>query len=199
MTTTAKASVAVAQEALAVLSQDKRIDTLDTESKDATIFKVSIAFESARKQVLCDHAWNFARSEKFTTSTFVRHDDVYPWSAPMPPDSLRILAVYDQTGSKADYIVYDMTLRSSRPLERIVYVRDEEDITVWSPLARRAFVFRLAADIAKPITGRINECQLQEEHYRAAIADAKLREAREGEAANPWGESHHARVMRGWK
>jgi hypothetical protein len=58
-------------------------------------------------------------------------------------------------------------------------------------------VYRLAADIAKPITGRINECQLQEEHYRAAISDAKLREAREGEAANPWGESHHARAMRG--
>lgn len=197
MTTTAKASIEVAQEALAVLSQDKRIDTLDTESKDATIFKVSIAFESARKQVLCDHNWNFARSEKITTPTFVRHDRDYPWAVPMPGDSLRLLAVYDVNGRKADYIVYDMTLRSSRPVGRIVYVRDEEDITVWTPLARRAFVYRLAADIAKPITGRINECQLQEEHYRAAISDAKLREAREGEAANPWGDSHHAKAMRG--
>lgn len=197
MTTSKQASVAVAQEALAVLSQDKRIDTLDTESKDAIIFKVSIAFESARKQVLSDHNWNFARSEKLTNSTFVRHDRIYPWAAQMPGDSLRILAVYDTTGCKADYIVYDQTIRSSRPLERIVYVRDEEDITIWTPLARRAFVYRLAADIAKPITGRINECQLQEEHYRAAISDAKLREAREGEAANPWGESHHAKAMRG--
>lgn len=197
MTTTAKASVGVAQEALAVLSQDKRINTIDTESKDATIFKVSIAYESARKQVLCDHNWNFARSEKITNSTFVQHDRAYPWATPMPPDSLRILAVYDTSGYKADYIVYDMTLRSSRPVGRIVYVRDEEDISLWTPLARRAFVYRLAADLAKPITGRINECQLQEEHYRAAISDAKLREAREGEAANPWGESHHAKAMRG--
>ena len=197
MTTTAKASVGIAQEALAVLSQDKRIDIIDTQSKDATIFKVSIAYESARKQVLCDHNWNFARSEKIINSTFVRHDRVYPWATPMPTDSLRILAVYDTIGYKADYIVYDMTLRSSRPIGRIVYVRDEEDINIWTPLARRAFVYRLAADIAKPITGRINECQLQEEHYRAAISDAKLREAREGEAANPWGESHHAKAMRG--
>jgi hypothetical protein len=197
MPTTAKASIEVAQEALAVLSQDKRIDFIDTESKDATVFKVSIAFESARKQVLCDHNWNFARSEKTTTPTFVHHDRDYPWAVPMPSDSLRLLAVYDVNGRKADYIVYDMTIRSSRPVGRIVYVRDEEDITVWTPLARRAFVYRLAADIAKPITGRINECQLQEEHYRAAISDAKLREAREGEAANPWGESHHARAMRG--
>jgi hypothetical protein len=197
MPTTAKASIEVAQEALAVLSQDKRIDFIDTESKDATVFKVSIAFESARKQVLCDHNWNFARSEKHANSTFVPHDRDYPWATPMPGDSLRLLAVYDVNGRKADYIVYDMTLRSSRPVGRIVYVRDEEDISIWTPLARRAFVYRLAADIAKPITGRINECQLQEEHYRAAIADAKLREAREGEAANPWGESHHARAMRG--
>ena len=190
-------SIAVAQEALATLSQDKRIDILDTESKDATIFKVSIAYESARKQVLSDHNWNFARSELLTCSSYVKHDRYYPWSVRMPADSLRILAVYDVEGRKADYIVYDMTLRSSRPLARIVYVRDEEDITIWTPLARRAFVYRLAADIAKPITGRINECQLQEEHYRAAIADAKLKEAREGEAVNPWGESHHARAMRG--
>jgi hypothetical protein len=197
MTITAKESVNIAQEALAVLSQDKRIDIIDTESKDATTFKVSIAYESARKQVLCDHSWNFARSEKIINSTFVRHDRVYPWSAPMPSDSLRILAVYDIAGCKTDYIVYDMILRSSRPVSRIVYVRDEEDISAWTPLARRAFVYRLAADIAKPITGRINECQLQEEHYRAAISDAKLREAREGEAANPWGESHHAKAMRG--
>ena len=115
----------------------------------------------------------------------------------MPADNLRILAVYDENGRKSDYIVYDMTIRASHPVGRIVYVRDEEDLNVWTPLARRAFVYRLAADIAKPITGRINECQLQEEHYRAAISDAKLREAREGEAANPWGESHHAKMMKG--
>ena len=187
------------QEQAAVLAFVERIDIIDTESKDATIFKVSIAFESARKQVLSDHNWNFARSEKLTNSTFVRHDRVYPWATPMPADNLRILAVYDVNGRKSDYIVYDMTIRASHPVGRIVYVRDEEDLSVWTPLARRAFVYRLAADIAKPITGRINECQLQEEHYRAAISDAKLREAREGEAANPWGESHHARVMRGWK
>lgn len=197
MTITAKASIDVAQEALAVLSQDKRIDTLDTESKDATIFKVSIAYESARKQVLEDHTWNFARTEKMTSSTFVKHDYVYPWSSPMPADSLRIVAAYDSLGGKADYIVYDQTLRSSRPLSRIVYVRDEEDISVWSPSARRALVYRLAADIAKPVTGRINEAQLQEQHYTMAIEHAKLREAREGEAANPWGESHHAKAMRG--
>ena len=115
----------------------------------------------------------------------------------MPADSLRIIAVYDVAGGKADYIVYENSIRSSRPINRIVYIRDENDIDVWTSAARRAFVYRLAADIAKPITGRINEAQLQEEHYRMAIEQAKLREAREGEAANPWGESHHARAMRG--
>lgn len=197
MKITDPSSVAVAQEALAVLSQDARISELDTESKDATIFKVSIAFESARKQVLGDHIWNFAREETLTNSTHVRHDFGYPWSTPMPADSLRIIAVYDVAGGKADYIVYENSIRSSRPINRIVYIRDENDIDVWTSAARRAFVYRLAADIAKPITGRINEAQLQEEHYRMAIEQAKLREAREGEAANPWGESHHARAMRG--
>jgi hypothetical protein len=194
---TSPSSIALAQEALATLSQDTRISVLDTESKDATVFKVSIAYESARKLVLGDHTWNFARAEKLTNSTHVKHDNVYPWSTPMPGDSLRIIAVYDMTGMKADYIVYENTLRSSRPIERIVYTRDEDDIDNWSADARRAFVYRLAADIAKPITGRINEAQLQEEHYRMAIEKAKLRQAREGEAANPWGENHHARAMRG--
>lgn len=197
MKTTDPSSVALAQEALAALSQDARITVLDTESKDATIFKVSIAYESARTRVLEDHNWNFARAEKMVVSTHIRNDRVYPWCSPMPSDSLRILAVYDSLGYKTDYIVYDRTIRSSRQLSRIVYIRDEEDISAWTSAARRAFVYRLAADIAKPITGRINEAQLQEEHYRNAIEHAKLREAREGEAANPWGESHHARAMRG--
>ena len=115
----------------------------------------------------------------------------------MPPDSLRILAVYAEDGRKAQYIRYEHTLRSTSPLSRVVYVRDEEDMTEWSEAARRAFVFRLAADIAKPVTGRINEAQLQEAHYNAAIEAAKLQDAREGEAANPWGSSHHAEKMWG--
>lgn len=190
-------SIEIAQTALAFLGQDKRIDVIDTESKDALTFKVSIAYESARKQVLADHNWNFARTEVMANSTPVRHDHTYPWSCPLPADSLRILAVYAQDGRKTQYIRYENTLRSSKPLSRIVYVRDEEDMAEWSEAARRAFVFRLAADIAKPVTGRINEAQLQEAHYNAAIEAAKLQEAREGEAANPWGESHHAHAMWG--
>ena len=66
------------------------------------------------------------------------------------------------------------------------------------PDAYRALVLRLAADLAKPVTGRINERQLQEQAYADMLAQAKLNDAREQNVPyDAYGENHYVMAMKG--
>lgn len=160
----------VCNEAISVIGSNKLMTVVDTEAKDPTVRNLAMLYESARKLVLLEHPWNFARVVEPAGAS--RCSD-HRWLFPMPGNCLRLMGVYDRSGeSVAHSRVGDLVYCEEEPHE-LHYVRDDDEPDVWDPWVRRALVHRLAADFARPLTGSMQERDLQEQAYANALQKAK--------------------------
>ena len=195
-------ALAAVNEALAVLGQDVVLEELSAASNVVHSRKAAFLYESSRRRVLRDHAWNFARRDLSVPPVLEDGEppdcDGMRYRTAMPGRCARLVMCYGPDGRKAEYAVSGREIRSRAPVARIVYIHDEDNLDRWSPDAYRTLVLRLAADLAKPVTGRINERELQERAYAEQLAEAKVNDAREGNVPyDPYGENHYVEAMRG--
>lgn len=195
-------ALAAVNHALVTLGQDVILTKPDLAVDSSVVVgrKAAYAYNDSRLKVLRDHVWNFARREyRVSGSVACRHDgDELPFAAMIPPRCVRLIACYAEDGRTVKYRVVGTEIRSDRPAARIVYVYDVEDLDKWTPDAYRSLVLRLAADLAKPITGRINERQLQEQAYSDSIETAKRNDAAETNIKDDaWGGNHYVEAMHG--
>ena len=189
-------------EALSVLGQDTALTDgdFDVNGEDAVGRKAAFAYDMARRKVLRDHSWGFARREIAATSwrSPTHPGDRFPHHAAMPQGVLQLVAVKDVAGRDAQYTVVDDEIHSASPVALVAYTEDVEDLDLWSAGAYRSLVLRLAADLAKPVTGRINERQLQEEAYAAEIRAAKTQDSRSVNVSETaWGDNYYVEKMMG--
>ena len=201
-------ALAAVNEALAVLGQDVTLtaETFSVASSDAHGRKAAYLYESSRVRVLRDHAWSFARREldvapggsSLPCPAHGGPEAAFPFRYARPPRCARVLSCFGPDGLAVHHRLVANEVQADAPVARIAYVADVEDLEKWSPDAYRALVLRLAADLAKPITGRVNERQLQEQAYADQLAAAKLNDARETNVPyDAYGDNHFASVMRG--
>ena len=191
-------------EALVTLGQDVTLTELSKTSRTIESRKAAFLYESARLKVLRDHNWSFARREEPRGESAAAFDscaqgrEEFPYTTPAPAKCARMEGCFGFDGREVTWRLAGGNIRSAQPIARIVFTADIADLNRWSADARRALVLRLAADLAKPITGRINERQLQEQAYQDQIAQAKLADARESNVPyDAWGENHYAATMGG--
>ena len=194
-------ALAAVNEALVTLGQDVVLAAgeLSTSSAAVNGRKAAFVYNSSRLRVLRDHGWNFARREYLTGQTACSPNfDAYPFRVPVPPKCVRLIACFTCARRIVHHQLFGSEVRADEPIERIVYTSDVEDLDKWSPDAYHALVLRLAADLAKPITGRTNERQLQEQAYADVIADAKLHDACDTNTEyDAYGSNHYVEAMRG--
>lgn len=139
--------------ALTILGQNSISDP-DGSGKAETACRQ--VYDICRKALLEQHPWNFAlaRSELDLETDAPTFE--YARAFGLPPDCLRIVKVYDNTSGykeEAGLILSDDSEIS------LLYVRNEEDTSVFSPL----FVQLLATDIALLTEYRItNQSSLQQ-------------------------------------
>nr|DAH80682.1 MAG TPA: tail tubular protein [Caudoviricetes sp.] len=197
-------ALAAVNEALVTLGQDTTLSELSTDSTVPESRKAAYVYDGSRMRVLREHAWNFAKGVMPMAgclATCPQHsgNERLPFVCPVPPKCARVLECLSETSGKpCEWSLFGRSILASEPVGGVVYVRDVEDLERWSPDAYRALVLRLAADLAKPITGRINERQLQEQAYADALAQAKLSDARESNVPqDPWDDNPYADAMRG--
>ena len=193
-------AVKAVNKALVQIGHDVTVELLDEESEVPEEKKAAFVYDESRRQVLRDHAWGFARREAPATSWFAptHPGDLYPHHAEMPPDALQVVGVKDCAGRDAEYTIVDREIRASVPFALVVYTADLEDLDRWSAGAYKALVLRLAADLSKIITGRINERELQERAYAAEIRAAKLQDSRSVNVSkSAWGDNYYVERMMG--
>lgn len=190
-------------EALVTLGQDILLtaETFSETGTEANGRKAAYMYEGSRLAVLRAHPWGFARRTLRSCGCSCAPDggpDGAHFTVPMPPRCVRIVSCRGEGGRIVRYVPEGRTVRSWEPICEIAYVQDVEDLDRWSPDAYRALVLRLAADLAKPVTGRISERQLQEQAYVEFLEQAKLSDARESSVPyDPYGENHYVAQMRG--
>lgn len=151
----------------------------------------------ARYTVLAAHAWNFARTEEKIAPCSIPHgDDPYGFSVELPAGCVHVEALLTHGGRITDWKIFGRTAVSRDPVTGIVYVRDDRKPEKWPPLVHRAFLFRLAADVAQTEMPQLMAAM--EQKYGEALAEAKVRDSRESNTPkDAWGANHYVEAMRG--
>ena len=102
----------------------------------------------------------------------------FTWSIPVPSGALRVWRLEDSEPYQVErgFLVVDVASVN------VQYVTDIDDLTLWSPLSRRAFVYHLAASMAEPITGQAGKMDRFWQLYQGHLKQARLRDGMEGSA-----------------
>lgn len=164
----------------------------------ATITRRITTFDApARQTVLAAHAWNFARVEMAVGSApFPVGAQPYRFAGTMPANCARLLAVHTMGGRPTEWKVYGTTLVAMEPIVSAIYVKEMKDTTKWSPLVKKAYILRLAADTAQTEMPELQK--VLEERYSRALQEAKVVDARESfTPSEQAGGNYYVDAMRG--
>ncbi|MES2973272.1 MAG: hypothetical protein V4757_06670 [Pseudomonadota bacterium] len=111
--------------------------------------KLAIAFyETSRKALLREHTWNFAVADVELARLASYTPFQFAYTYQLPADCLRLIEVYDCI----DYRRQGSTVLSDETSCKVRYVKDVEDSSQWDASFTDVFSYRLAADMAYPLT-----------------------------------------------
>ena len=153
--------------------------------------------DAARTSVLTAQAWNFARAEEDIPGCPVPHNESdYPFASELPPNCARLLAVYSHGGRIDQWKLFGRTIVATMPIRTAVFVKDSKHPEKWPPLVYQCYLLRLCADVARtempPLAPEL------EQKYQSALAEAKVRDARESHTPDEQqGRNHYVDAMRG--
>jgi hypothetical protein len=146
-------SVDICNLALSRISQDQ-INSLDDPSPNARFCKAF--FEQTRDEVLQSNPWRFASA--VVTLTALVDEPLIEWDCKfqLPTDCLRVLELNgsDNRSRSGYFEVQANTLLTNETTAIIRYIRRETDGSLYPPLFVEALSCKLAARIAKPLTGK---------------------------------------------
>lgn len=159
--------------------------------------RAAVLADAARSAVLTAQAWNFARAEEEIPGCPVPHGlGAYRFASELPPSCARLLAVYARGGRIDQWKLFGRTIVATEPILAASFVRDSRRPEKWPPLVRQCYVLRLSADVAR--TEMPTLADGLEQKYQAALAEAKVRDARESHTPDEQsGGNHYVDAMRG--
>lgn len=123
-------------------------------------------YHPVRREILCASRWSFATvlaplptGTEYTPRTY---------SHSLPTDCLRVLEVSSPTWTLRGRCIYCPAKRI-----RLLYIRDEEDTSLFEPLFADAFATRLACKLCIPLTSSTTAREaLTQEYNRLALPRA---------------------------
>ncbi len=125
------------------------IQSLDEESTPAKTAK--LLYDFSRRAILRDSDWNFAMREV----TLAVVEPGVPAGYALPSDCLRAIGVKRIAGEcqvlSEWFRVQGDKLYTYASAPRLVYIRDEEDVTLFDPKFIEAFTYKLAGEMAMPV------------------------------------------------
>ena len=137
----------IANAALAKIGQSAIANFTDDNPR---VVAVNALYDFALESVLRVHNWSFAA----TRVSLVKDNDAPAWGFSakyrLPNDFIRLIRLEQKS---ADFKVERPFLLTDGAEGKILYIRKEEDTTVYAPLFTRALTARLASDLCKQLTG----------------------------------------------
>jgi hypothetical protein len=170
--------------ALAKLGANLITSLEQTNSKEATL--CSLLFERVRDAVLEEFPWPFATKRNSLAQLSETPAFGYDLYYQVPSDCLHILELFPEgrfliEGNKIATNVVDAQAR---------YIFRETNPNRYSASFILALAFRLAAELAEPISGSTSKSQEMWQLYQRQIAEAKLTNANKGRwpqaKPDPW-------------
>ena len=149
-------------------------------------------YAELRDSVLEETGWSFA-TKRVKLATLASPELGYSYAYQLPSDCIRMLhAHHDETFNPEDaidYVVEDRKVLTDNGALYIKYIKQIIDPNWFSPNFRQALAYRIASELAIPLT-RSRELQLQmTKMYQLRLTDAKATDgmqSRSQQVTVPW-------------
>lgn len=176
--------VEICNMALLRLGHDRTIADLEEQSAEAGYLRTF--WDSCRKATLRAGSWNFA-TRTVTLAASTDTSDEWDYVYALPARCLRVLEIVN-VHSKApeDRIPYEILgkqLFTDQEDAKIKYIADLDDENLFDAEFVDALTYRLAAEVAMPLTQDMARQGRMVEMFRLLIGDAKAADASEHEVA----------------
>jgi hypothetical protein len=142
-------------------------------------------FDDARKATLRGHAWSFATKvaqlAELSEETSYRYEHVYQ----KPADCLRVIEVLpDGTVypdyEKVEFEALGQTIQTDESTAWLKYVYNETDTARFDDLFVEALSYRLAADLAMPLSRDANYVGAMMNMFKQTLSEARTVDGRSG-------------------
>jgi len=167
--------VEVANTALSMIGE-LPITSFTDDTKSARV--VNQRYDTVRRSVLRDHFWNAAKSRVQLPA--LTNAPAFGWARQfqLPSDFLRMVRINGMYPFHARYVIEGEKILTdmAAPLN-LIYVRDEQDPSVWDAMLVEAVAARLGAEIAMPITQSIDMRDRAWQLYRQKLQTARTTDA----------------------
>lgn len=141
----ATSSVDVINNALILLGANI-ITSLDEGSNESTI--AGKLWDDVRRGCLRIHPWNFALKEIELPAVTGGSDFKHNFQYNLPADFIRLITVYDDSA----YKLKGKSIYTNKDTCKIRYIYDNVDTTSWDASFSNAVAYKMAAELAYPIT-----------------------------------------------
>lgn len=146
--------------------------------------KCYLLYDRIRRTSLRAHPWNFATTTVALAQLAgdeILYDFDYVYQ--LPADCLRVLLVVDPADPTSDEIPFEVraggVLLTDQPDARLRYIKDVSDSSFFDEQFVEAFSYRLAADLAMPITGKAEYVNAMNSLFNTTIRAAMATDAKE--------------------
>lgn len=130
-------------------------------------------FDTLADEVMMEGPWTstIRRADLNQLTTTPAFEYSYQYQLPTDPFCLKVLNVYSLSPSEEDYVIEDDKLLSDESSISIRYIGRLTDTGDWDPYLTRAFIARLASELAYPLTGKSDKAAFELERYRLFLAE----------------------------
>ena len=178
--------VEICNMALLRLGHDRTIADLEEQSAEAGYLKTF--WDSCRKATLRAGAWNFA-TKTTTLAASTDTSDEWDYIYALPARCLRAVEIVNiYSKAPEDRIAYEIRgkqLYTDQPDAKLKFIVDLDDENLFDAEFVDALTYRLAAEVAMPLTQDMARQGRMFEMYRVLIGDAKAADASEAEIDPP--------------
>jgi len=155
------------------------IDPPDTNSKSARL--CAQLYPLMRDEMIRKHPWRRLKRRAQLAASVVAPLWGYTTKYPLPADCITLIEIYVGDDPLREWDVEgDFILCNETAALNIRYIATSTDPNEWDPLLINAIAYRLAVDLAEPLTGDPNKKSFAIAKYTEVIAEAKNASAQEG-------------------
>jgi len=184
---------------------DTTISNFDTDTGKAAS-QCRIRYDVVRRFVLADHHWNFA-GKRIALADIQNPPATWGYRYDYPSDCLQFRAIQkiSKNAVPLPYQVEDdgtdggLCILTDVESAIGIYTRDVENAALFSPSFVDALSWRMASELAAPLTGNLRIQEVCESVYRTKLAAAKSADGMEGQASAalnaPWERARAGEVV----
>lgn len=145
-------------------------------------------FDDLADFVMVEGSWSatIRRASLARTTTTPAFEYTYSFQLPVDPFCLKVLNINEDIPGSVPYRIEDDKLLTDESTIKIRYIARLTDTEDWGPFLTRAFVARLAAELAYPLTGDEGKSRAEMERYLLLLKDGIALDNQQGSKETIW-------------